>query len=200
MSMRTKIFWLIWLIVAIGAIVWAVKASGTPFPTQGSGAAALISPTAPSIHEPTAVVPPTLHIFYFGLKATNAIGISDFSNEAAYTRTNSETYVTLTCDPPVSNNVDGYLLYWGKASGTYTNQSSWGTNRLFTARIVPPMPSNLLVTVTVSNANDMVWSSSLKGPWSRLGSSNFTILNPIGPRYYRGTNRNSKVFISSRMQ
>lgn len=205
MTTRDKVFWLLWVIIALAAILFTIKSSADSFPTQGSGAHDLIrkwKPRAESIPEPTTVLLPTYRNFYFAAIATNAIGPSDLSNEAVYTRTSNVTFVTLKWDAPLADNVDGYFLYWGKESGMYTNKTFVGTNLTATARIIPEMPSNLVVTVSSTNSIDLEWSTSIRGPWSRMGSSNFTIMNPSGPRYYRpyGFKTNSHVFIGSSMK
>lgn len=205
MNTRDKIFWMLWVIIALAAILLTIKASGDCYPTQGSGAYDLIrtpSVRGTAIPEPSVVITPTYRNFYFAAIATNAYGQSDFSNEAVYTRTSSVTFVTLKWDPPLTNNVDGYFLYWGKSSGLYTNKTYWGTNLTATVRIIPEMPSNLVVSVTESNASNMAWSSSPKGPWSTTGFSKYTTTNPVGPRYFRayGSKNNSKVFITTKMQ
>lgn len=205
MTTRDKVFWLLWVIIALAAILFTIKSSADSFPTQGSGAHDLIrkwKPRAASIPEPTVIILPTSRNFYFAAIATNATGQSDFSNEAVYTRTSSVTFVTMKWDPPLNNNVDGYFLYWGKESGIYTNKTYVGTNLIAEARIIPENPSNLVVSVTVSNATSVAWSSSPNGPWSTTGFSKYTSTNPIGPRYFRasGSKNNLKVFIGTTMQ
>lgn len=205
MTTRDKLFWLLWVIIALAAILFTIKASGDCYPTQGSGAYDLIRNTevrSSVIPEPTIVITPTYRNFYFAAIATNSAGQSDFSNEAVYTRTGAVSFVTLKWDASAGDNVDGYILYWGKSSGLYTNKTYWGTNLTATVRIIPEMPSNLVVKVTLSNATDIVWAPSPNGPWSTTGFSKYTSTNPMGARYFRasGSKNNSKVFIGTTMQ
>lgn len=205
MTTRDKIFWILWVIIALAAILFTIKVSGDSFPTQGSGAYDLIrNPTfrATDIPEPLMVTTQSYRNFYFAAIATNSVGQSDYSNEAVYTRTSAVSFVTLKWDAPEGDSVEGYILYWGKASGLYTNKTYWGTNLIATVRIIPAMPSNLVVSVTETNASNIAWSSSPNGPWSTTGFSKYTTTNPVGPRYFRayGSKNNSKVFISKTMQ
>jgi len=197
--MRSKLFWLIWLVVGIVGLclMTHVKVHGA---TQGDGARLLVRwakvsrlPVPPLPPVPTAVrAVPSAREEHFAVTATGATGLeSDYSSEAVLLHTNRIQTVTCAWDPPDgTNTVALYTLYQGTAAGCYTN-SVRTTNTQATIQINQPVPSNLVVTVTSVGLTNIAWRDGWKGNWRLLGATNLCVTNPAATsvRLYRGLGR-----------
>jgi len=199
-----------WLIVLISLAIFLVfKCGGAQrraTVTQGAGAQALIAKTVASMPAsgptlPRAVIPPGTNRYYFAATAMdNAGSESDYSTEVMFTNTARTSALTLAWDKsPGTNVITNYNVFWGRASRTYTNKQACGLSLTKTVQLVPPPLTNSVVTVTTTGATNLVWASSLKGPWTKLGVTNWTGTNIAGPRFFRAMKAGSKVLIAGRL-
>lgn len=211
--LKAKLFFGIWLIVVIAVIWWisTLCAKGMPphphphkadrksaFISQGDGALALIarSPIPPM---PKSIYPP----YYFVATATDENGLeSDYSNETTFTNhiPGFVKSIVLGWDAsPSTNRIVDYKVYWGRSSGSYTNVQSASTNLWLSVNLLGPYLSNVVVSVTSSNASSLLRSDSLIGPWTNLHRTSWTATNPQAPLYFRGIGEEeNEVFISER--
>lgn len=174
------------------ACCWMV-ARGAP--SQGDGARLLVRQArASQINQSTLlpaaiVVVPHVREYHFAATATDAGGLtSDFSTEAVLQVTNRIPTVTCAWDPPTGTNaIARYTLFQGPAAGTYTN-SVTTTNTQATIEISPPVPTNLVLTVTSVGLTNILWREGLKENWALLGATNLSVTNhaPTKLRLYRG--------------
>lgn len=134
----------------------------------------LLSPSAPLI--PPAK--PGTNVYYFAATAKSVDLESDYSDEVSYTNVLKSEFVTLAWDANPSTNVVGYRIYFGRSSGQYTNVTEAGTNLTCSVRILPPVLSNVVITITSRNATNLQWTPKLGQPWTLLGATNWTATNP----------------------
>jgi hypothetical protein len=179
-------------------LLGALVAQGAP--TQGSGAKALVrmaksSLGAASIPVPKAIIVPVT-TYFFAATATNDAGQSEYSNEAVFQNSNHVATVTLRWD--AVTNADSYTVWKGRQSRTYTNAYPTLATTVVVALGMPRL-TNLVVTVTSTNATNLLYSTSLKGPWSLLGATNYVATNPP-TRFWRAMGKtkakSGKAFIS----
>lgn len=215
---KSKLFWLVWLVVVVGAILWLshLAANGTPvckseFVSQGDGSRLLISKWSVKAVRTTMprpyfiIIPPATNTYYFTATATDRNGLeSDYSNEVSCRLTNQyQSAVTLAWDASSGTNViTNYAIYIGGLSRTYTNRVNAGTNLTKTVYVGNPRLTNVVITVTSQNATNLQWCSRIGQPWTLLGATNWTATNPT-PRFWRAMGRSTtpgKAFISSRWQ
>jgi hypothetical protein len=202
------------------ALCHLTSAMASP-PTQGAAAADLVRKVArrsaiappatgalqsampPAVPQlaPRLVSPVSTQTWYFAATAVATNGLeSDFSSEVIFGTTNRHVAVTLAWDPsPGTNTGLRYNIYTGGASRTYTNTTSAGTNLTLTVSLYPPALTNTLLTVTGTlGATNLAWASSLRGPWTLLGTTNYVGTNVPSPRFYRGVGKQgNKVTIKS---
>lgn len=135
--------------------------------------------------------PTATNLWYFAATARDTNGLeSAFSNEVSLTNVYTTlpiSSVVLGWDPsPVTNDlVTNYTVYWGTAPGSYSNTVAAGTNLSATVPVIPPPPSNHVLTVTTTGTN-LYRASSLSAPWLPLNRTNYRATNAIGPYYFRG--------------
>lgn len=175
------------------------------YPTQGSGAAALIAKpivVGPKLTVHAISFPP--QTFYFAATAEANGTNSDYSNEVLYRRTNNVQTVTLAWDrsPTTNLTITNYQVFKGRASGVYTNTYSAGTNLTLTVPLLPPPPTNLVIKVTSSGATNLQYATFMVGPWTKVNATNWTATNPPAPRFFRAmSNRaGSRVYVQRTMQ
>lgn len=200
MTVRAKMIW--FLIPACGL------AAGLPipqnvhivFPSQGSGAQGLTSPTTTTMAATKGPVPkipfvePVTNTWYFAATATDKQGLeSDYSEEISWSTTNQLPRVTLGWDPsPSTNVIVDYKVYVGPASRTYTNAYSAGANLTLTLNLYPPVPTNFVVQVTSANATNLLWCSGLRQPWHLLGATNWAATNDFTRVFWKAVGRSSR--------
>lgn len=205
-SVKQFLFWLVALLILIWGVglcaVAVPRKRAASYPTQGSGAQALLAtapPAAPSaLALPKIVIAPATYYFAVTARDSNN-NTSDFSNELIYLRTNASVQtVKLAWDKsPGTNRIAEYIVWKGRASGNYTNSYSAGTNLTLTVPLLPPALTNLVVTVTTGNATNLQYRAGFAGAWVMLGATNWTATNPPAPRYWRALGRKGTIpFIS----
>jgi len=173
--------------------------------TQGDGARLLVrwvkasqlpTPSLPPV--PTAVrAVPVVREEHFAATATGTNGLeSDYSKEAVLTVSNRIQTVTCAWDAPESNAIAYYTLYQGTAAGCYTNSVKTPTTQA-TIQVNPPVPSNLVVTVTSTGCTNLQYRQAVGATWTGwalLGRTNLEVTNPIyTAREWRGVGRPAAV-------
>lgn len=146
--------------------------------TQGAGAMALMAP---------AVVPaPRVAVYYLTATARFSTGQeSGYSNEVKYTNALRLATVELAWDS-YATNVWQYTIYKGRASRSYTNSYSAGTNLTLRVPLFPPVLTNVVITVScLSDGTNIAYASKPTGSWTMLNTTNWTATNPPAPRYFR---------------
>lgn len=216
MTRRAKIFFLLWFI-AVVTLIWyfaRVAAYGKEVWYVASEHRGLDSPRGHEqvVERRTRVVEMVeylgsrplrvLYPFYFAATAKDDFGReSDFSNEAEYGYSGTVRYVTLAWDRSPTTNPVTYTIYKGRSSRSYTNSYPAGTNLTLTVPLFDYELSNLVVTVTTTNATNLAWASGLAGPWAKLNTTNWSITNPTALRYFRALGKNGNtVNINARHQ
>lgn len=147
-------------------------------------------------------------VYYFTATAIDTLGQeSEFSNEVPFTnRAPLARLVTLAWDhSPSTNPLANYRLLWGTNSRAYFSNTLFaGTATTGTVRILPPILSNLVITVSTSGGSvtSLASSASWRGPWTNLNCTNWAATNPGGTRYFRGLARKAggRILISSGLQ
>ena len=196
MTLRAKIFCLLVLLASFGVLL---TRGGTKYPTQGSGAKALLararaSASAPPL-PPALIVVPVTNRYYFAATATDNYGqVSDYSNETNLVRTGGWRTVTLAWDrSPGTNVITNYAVLWGGASRSYTNLVNAGTNLSKVVQVLPPMLTNIVVSVTTVNATNLAWAPAIKGLWTMVGATNYSVTNPASSRLFRAVGKKGSV-------
>lgn len=201
--------WKILGLIVLGLLVfWFVlKASGSPNTTSNLH---IVTSSLPLPLLPQIPVQFYTNTWYFAATAQDNHGLeSDFSSEVSVTNVFSDTnppifQATLAWDPsPGTNVITNYSVYWGSNSRIYTNFVSDGTNLTVVVPLLKPPPpplTNCVLKVTTTGTN-LYRATSLKGLWSALNTTNYTVTNLPAPCYFRGKgSRGNTVSISSRMQ
>ena len=109
---------------------------------------------------------------FFAATATDESGlVSDYSTELLYDRpTGGPCTITLAWDQGDPGNT--YTIHWGRISGLYTHTVDAGTNLQLTVILCPPPLTNVLITVT---GQALESSPTLDGPWTTLGTNQWTL-------------------------
>lgn len=216
--MKTYLWKIIGLIILGLLVFWFVMvASGAPlhspkgseiFPVTNFRIASETNTVPPVPLLPAVTVQFYTNFWYFTVTALLTNLESDYSNEVGLTNIYSDTnnpiwLVALAWDPSPSaatNPTLHYHMYTGTHSRMYTNVTECGTNLTISIAVLPPPLTNCVLTVTTTGTN-LYRSTSLKGPWSALNTTNYTATNLPSPYYFRGKgSRGNTVSISSRMQ
>jgi hypothetical protein len=139
---------------------------------------------APALPPVPQSVPPPARTFYFAATALDGAGHESApSTEVAWTNTGPGA-VTLGWTPSISTNVAGYKVYYGGASGVYTNSQAVG---LVTQATINPYPSartnSLVITVTGPASS----ATGLAGAWP---VQTLQLTNPAGAQFFRGPGLN----------
>lgn len=195
MKTRDKIFWLLWLAFVV-ALIWvccrqAARASSwnkrsrsaSSQTTAGSGSMLLMEKGPTILAFPKAIVLPPRQI-------TNTVAW-DYPDLS--TVTNFRLYRGMSPGIYTSTNLTGKVLsttfVWTAKTTNYAAVTALGTNgleSLFSNEIrVPPIYTNLVVTVMSFNATNLQWATALGKPWTLYGGTNYTATNPA-PRVWRG--------------
>lgn len=171
MKARCKLFWAIWFLIVVGVIWWFATLCA-------NGSDIWIKPP-----------------YVFAATAADESGReSDFSNEAWFTNRfpKGKSSVILAWDPPPSTNrITHYFIYQGRFSGVYTNCYDAGTNLLLEVPLSGPAKTNLIITVSATNLDHLMYSDTVKGPWYSMLTNYWRVTNPVAPRMFRayGTNQ-----------
>lgn len=194
MTLRTKLFWAIWLIVVI-LVMWMVskQAMGSqhiwvvrPSIQSPKGCEQAV-PSRITLPMVIIILPSDPDVEFFSATAYNEYGESDFSNEVAFTNSLNKSFIDLAWSSSASTNVSGYRIHSGWYSGQYTNVYDAGTNLSVVVPIYGWPLTNWSITVTATNgATNIVRSSSTRGPWTNLNSISWTATNPVSPLFFRG--------------
>ena len=209
MTHRAKILFLLWFI-AVVVLIWYfahIAAYGKEVWYVASAHRGIESPKGHEqvLDHRTRVVSWTGDAipFYFAATATDGWGQeSVFSREVVYGWTGGVHFVTLAWDRSLTTNPITYRVYRGRSSGVYTRNFAAGDALVLTVPLFDYELSNLVLTVTTTNATNLAWASGLAGPWAKLNTTNWSITNPTVPRYFRaiGKKAGSTVKINARHQ
>ena len=193
MTFAAKLFWLALLLAGICLLA-----------QRSHGASVSTADMVPQ----TVVVVPSVRTYHFAATATDTNGLeSDYSTEAVLRVTNRIQTVTCAWDPSAGTNaIAHYTLYQGTAAGCYTNSVKTPTTQA-TIQVNPPVPSNLVVTVTSTGCTNLQYRQAVGATWTGwalLGRTNLEVTNPIyTAREWRGVGKPSatkRVYISRRFQ
>ncbi len=211
MTSRDKAFWVIWLIVVISVLWWLAQvASGAHYRTihkqlvQSPKGAEEFVPMRAAVLSPSPIIipprKPCTNVYHFVATAYSADLESDFSNEVSFTNLLRSEFVELSWDASQSPSSIGYRVHWGRFSGQYTNATDAGMNLTLSVRIMPPILSNIVITVACENGGtNIAYASSVRGAWINLNTTNWIATNPTAPRYFRGIGKiGNRVVISDR--
>lgn len=199
MKTRDKIFWLLWLAFVI-ALIWvcchqAARAETRRIRVNRPGVYSpkgqeQIMPTTITLCQPALVpaFPKAIIIPPKPITNTVAWDYADLS-----TVTNFRLYRGSSPGIYTSTNLTGKVLsttfVWTARTTNYAALTALGTNgleSLFSNEIrVPPIYTNLVVTVMSFNATNLQWATALGKPWTLYGGTNYTATNPA-PRVWRG--------------
>ncbi len=211
MNIRSKLFWLVWLIVVIAVLWWMAEvASGANYRTihkhliQSPKGAEELVPMRVAVLSPSAIVipprKPGTNVYYFVATAYSVDLESDFSNEVSFTNVLRSEFAVVAWDPSPSPSAIGYRVHWGRISGQYTNAVDAENNLSLSVRILPPILSNVVITVTSRDATNLQWTTRIGQPWNLLGATNWSDTNPP-MRLWRAMGRSptkpGEVFVSA---
>lgn len=209
---KAILLWGLYLLVVLAVLWWVAEtiARGAPtkksFPTQGSGAAALMAPTpkapAPRILSaiplPSVTIPPPRNV-----TNTLAWDYPDLS-----TVTNFRLYRGSSPGHYAVSNLTGKVLtapfVWTLGTSNWVVVTALSTNGLeseYSNEIrVPTLLTNLVITITTTNATNLLYTTRLGLPWTLLGATNFSDTNPP-TRFWRAVGkRRSGLFIDRKWQ
>ena len=193
--------WLIWWTLFALITLCTYFVARSEFPTQGSGAIALVkgakvSQSISALEVPKAIALPPRLLFFVATAIHDGLE-SDFSNEIVTTN----PWPNLTWDS--MTNVTGFKVYRGRQSGTYTN--SWDTTTNLFSVPRPIRLTNEVITVTSQQATNLQYRVSPTGPWVLAGYTSNQWDNPTWTfREWRGMGsrsyRPASVFINRRIE
>lgn len=134
-----------------------------------------------------------LHAYFAATSVNTNHDESEYSNEVEYGITNTGVrFITLAWDAPTNDPSLTYKVYRGMMSGRYTTNFDAGHNLSLTIPLWPPMLTNSVVSVTTTNATNLLASDRLSGPWVLLNRTNFIGTNIHSPQYWRSVGSGKK--------
>lgn len=194
--------------LALCACSLLVIGASRKYPSQGSGALALLSkqaalPTCPPTITPKALPSTRIITIAWDYPQTNWTTISNFT---IFCGANSGIYWTnWIAGKTLSNTftIARMTIYLAvTADGTNGERSDYSNE----IRFPPPPLTNWVVTLTSLNCTNIQYRDSLRGAWTLLGATNLCVTNPAWGDYrlWRGMGRkpatSGKVFISRTLQ
>jgi hypothetical protein len=153
---------------------------------------------------PFVTIATNFDLFFFSATATDQKGLtSDYSNEAIFTNywSNYLSSVSLAWDASITTNqISNYTVWQGTQSQAYVKSAKAGTNLTLKWQLVPPPLTNLVVNVTTTGTN-LYRATTLKGPWTKLNTTNYFTTNPPASYLFRSKGKSgNKVFIKASYQ
>lgn len=192
MNRRDKIFWLVWILFVI-ALIWfcchqAARAETRRIRVNRPGVYSpkgqeQLMPTIVTVRQATAVPAFPEAIVFPPKQITNTVAwdyadLTQVTNFLLYRGSFPGIYT--------STNLTGKVLrvpfVWTSRTTNWAVVSALGTNGLespFSNEIrVPPIYTNLVVSITSVNCTNLQWATGIGRRWSLLGATNYTATNP----------------------
>jgi hypothetical protein len=185
-------------------VIKQVAMAKRPAAPKSLSVASAPMPPEPSTNVSKAVihhVPPTTNTFYFAITAYTFDGLeSPYSNEIRYDLV-TPPYHSAILGWQLDTNpiVEGYYIYYGAASRTYTNQIDAGfTNQFQVTLIHTVIGFKKTLGITNPAPGFLTWKTNLddKGKWIGTTNRSVTITNFMTPgksQFFQGSNSTSSV-------